>query len=99
MKQSHYCADWDEMFITPKTPEMDCCGCLVASFEVTAKMVKELREKTGAGMQECKEALEVRAGDMEFAQEYVERAGLAVVMSDQTRFPKWFAYLRKMNSL
>ena len=34
---------------------------------ITASAVKELREKTGAGMMDCKKALEENAGDMEKA--------------------------------
>ncbi|NKL67657.1 elongation factor Ts, partial [Rhizobium leguminosarum bv. viciae] len=33
--------------------------------EITAAMVKELREKTGAGMMDCKKALAETGGDME----------------------------------
>ena len=35
--------------------------------EITASMVKELREKTGAGMMDCKSALNETGGDMEAA--------------------------------
>jgi len=34
---------------------------------ITAQMVKELREKTGAGMMDCKTALQESGGDMEAA--------------------------------
>src|SRR5262249_4254069 len=37
--------------------------------EITAGMVKELRERTGLGMMECKKALEEAAGDMKKAEE------------------------------
>ena len=33
--------------------------------EITAALVKDLREKTGAGMMDCKKALNVTAGDVE----------------------------------
>ncbi|EPY00154.1 elongation factor Ts, partial [Magnetospirillum fulvum MGU-K5] len=33
--------------------------------EITASLVKELREKTGAGMMDCKKALNEAAGDLE----------------------------------
>lgn len=44
---------------------------------VTAAMVKELRERTGAGMMDCKRALGETAGDMEKAIEYLREKGLA----------------------
>jgi len=40
-------------------------------------MVKELRERTGAGMMECKKALVETGGDMEGAVEFLRKAGLA----------------------
>lgn len=45
--------------------------------EITASMVKELREKTGAGMMDCKKALAEVGGDMEQAVEYLRKKGLA----------------------
>ncbi|NIP18320.1 MAG: elongation factor Ts [Xanthomonadales bacterium] len=44
---------------------------------VTASMVKELRERTGAGMMECKKALVETGGDMEAAVEALRKSGLA----------------------
>lgn len=44
---------------------------------VTAAMVKELRERTGAGMMECKKALVETSGDMEAALEALRISGLA----------------------
>ena len=44
---------------------------------VTASMVKELRERTGAGMMECKNALVETNGDMEAAAESLRKVGLA----------------------
>jgi len=44
---------------------------------VTAAQVKELRERTGAGMMECKKALVETGGDMEAAIEHLRKAGLA----------------------
>jgi len=44
---------------------------------VTASMVKELRERTGAGMMECKKALVETQGDMDAAIEYLRKSGLA----------------------
>ena len=45
--------------------------------EITAKLVKELRETTGAGMMECKKALQEVEGDMEKAIEFLREKGLA----------------------
>jgi len=44
---------------------------------ITANMVKELREMTGAGMMECKKALTETGGDMDKAVEYLRERGLA----------------------
>lgn len=44
---------------------------------ISASMVKELREKTGAGMMECKKALEKTEGDIEAAIETLRKEGLA----------------------
>jgi elongation factor Ts len=44
---------------------------------ITAAMVKELRERTGAGMMDCKHALAETNGDMEKAIEYLREKGLA----------------------
>jgi elongation factor Ts len=45
--------------------------------DVTAGMVKELREKTGAGMMDCKSALNETSGDMEAAVDWLRTKGLA----------------------
>ena len=44
---------------------------------ITASMVKELRERTGSGMMECKKALKEVGGDMELAVEHLRKTGLA----------------------
>jgi elongation factor Ts len=44
---------------------------------ITAQMVKELREKTGAGMMDCKKALTQTDGDMEAAIDFLREKGLA----------------------
>src|SRR5690554_6199875 len=44
---------------------------------ITAAQVKELREKTGAGMMDCKKALQEAEGDMERAVELLRKKGLA----------------------
>ena len=45
--------------------------------EITAALVKELREKTGAGMMDCKKALTENAGDIEQAVDWLRKKGLA----------------------
>ena len=47
--------------------------------EITASMVKELRECTGAGMMECKKALSESAGDLETAVDILRTRGLAAL--------------------
>ncbi|MGM8214499.1 translation elongation factor Ts [Bacillaceae bacterium W0354] len=44
---------------------------------ITAQMVKELREKTGAGMMDCKKALQETDGDLEKAIDYLREKGIA----------------------
>ncbi|MDQ4060591.1 MAG: translation elongation factor Ts, partial [Pseudomonadota bacterium] len=44
---------------------------------ITASMVKELREKTGAGMMDCKAALGETSGDLEAAVDWLRKKGLA----------------------
>ncbi|MEW9501276.1 translation elongation factor Ts [Jeotgalibacillus marinus] len=44
---------------------------------ITAKMVKELREKTGAGMMDCKKALQETNGDMDKAVDFLREKGIA----------------------
>ena len=45
--------------------------------EITAALVKELREKTGAGMMDCKRALSETAGELEAAVDWLRKKGLA----------------------
>lgn len=45
--------------------------------DISAKVVKELRDKTGAGMMDCKKALKETEGDMEKAIEWLRQKGIA----------------------
>src|SRR5574339_1008765 len=45
--------------------------------EVTAALIKDLRERTGAGMSDCKKALTEVGGDMDKAIDYLRAKGLA----------------------
>lgn len=49
----------------------------VIPVEITASLVKELRERTGAGMMECKKALTENAGEIDAAAEWLRKSGLA----------------------
>jgi elongation factor Ts len=53
--------------------------------EITAKMVGELREKTGAGMMDCKKMLTEAAGDMAKAEELLKKKGLATAAKKSGR--------------
>ena len=53
--------------------------------EVTAGMVKELRERTGAGMADCKKALVEVEGDLEKAAEFLRKKGLAAAAKKSGR--------------
>ncbi|HQN19307.1 MAG TPA: translation elongation factor Ts [Syntrophobacteraceae bacterium] len=48
--------------------------------EITASMVKDLRDKTNAGMMDCKKALKETNGDMEKALDFLRQKGLAKAM-------------------
>lgn len=52
---------------------------------ISAKMVKELREKTGAGMMDCKKALTETNGDIEKAVEFLREKGLAAAAKKSGR--------------
>lgn len=47
---------------------------------ITSQMVKELRDKTNAGMMDCKKALTETQGDMEKAVDFLRQKGLAVAL-------------------
>jgi elongation factor Ts len=53
--------------------------------EITAALVKELREKTGAGMMDCKKALNEAAGDIEAAIDWLRKKGLAAAAKKSGR--------------
>jgi len=56
--------------------------------EITASMVKALREKTGQGMMECKKALMEAAGDMDAAVDILRKKGLAAAEAKSARATK-----------
>jgi elongation factor Ts len=55
---------------------------------ITNEMIKNLREKTGAGMMDCKRALESTNGDLEAAIEYLRKKGAAVAQKRADRAAK-----------
>ena len=52
---------------------------------ITTQMVKELRKKTGAGVLDCKQALEANNGDMEKAATYLREKGVAAAAKRASR--------------
>ncbi len=56
--------------------------------EISAGMVKELRNKTGAGMMDCKEALKESNGDFEKAVEYLRKKGLSAATKRSSKAAK-----------
>ena len=53
--------------------------------EITAALVKELREKTGAGMMDCKKALTENGGDIEAAVDWLRKKGLSAAAKKSGR--------------
>jgi elongation factor Ts len=53
--------------------------------EISAQMIKDLRERTGAGMSDCKKALTECAADMEKAIDYLRKKGIASAAKKATR--------------
>jgi elongation factor Ts len=56
--------------------------------EITADMIRELRERTGVGMGKCKEALVLAEGDMEKAIDHLRKAGMASAVKKEGRETK-----------
>ena len=56
--------------------------------EITAALVKELREKSGAGMMDCKKALTTTGGDLELAMDELRKQGLASAQKKSSRATK-----------
>ena len=56
--------------------------------EITAALVKELREKSGAGMMDCKKALTAVGGDLEKAMDELRKQGLASAQKKSARVTK-----------
>ena len=56
--------------------------------EISAKLVKELRDKTDAGIMECKNALKECNGNLEEAMEYLRKKGLSKAAKKADRIAK-----------
>lgn len=56
-----------------------------AKATISAALVKQLREETGAGMMDCKKALAETEGDLEKAQEYLRKKGLSTADKKSSR--------------
>ena len=57
--------------------------------EVSAALVKELREKTGAGMMDCKKALTESSGDFEKAVDWLRQKGISKAAAKSAVSPRW----------
>ena len=55
---------------------------------ITSGMVKELRDKTGAGIMDCKEALNVSVGDFEKAIDYLRKKGMSAATKRSSKAAK-----------
>jgi len=55
---------------------------------ITSAMVKELRDKTGAGMMDCKEALTAAAGDFEKAIDFLRKKGMSAATKRSSKAAK-----------
>ncbi len=69
---------------------------------VNVKLVKELREKTGAGMMDCKQALVKSSGDMEKAVDFLRKSGISKAGKKVSRDAKEgmvYSYIHQGNRL
>jgi elongation factor Ts len=65
--------------------------------EITSEMIKKLRDQTGAGMMDCKRALESTGGDMNAAIEYLRKKGAAVAQKRADRSAKEGAIVTRVS--
>ncbi|KHN40125.1 Elongation factor Ts [Glycine soja] len=69
----------------PAVPEAKETEPKQSTVAVSASLVKQLREETGAGMMDCKKALAETGGDLEKAQEYLRKKGLSTADKKSSR--------------
>ena len=62
---------------------------------ITSALVKELRERTGAGMMDCKKALMANDGDMDKAIDFLREKGLAAAAKKAGRIAAEQAKMKK----
>ena len=67
--------------------------------QISAKAVKELRDKTGVGMMDCKKALDETAGDMQKAVEYLRKKGAALAAKRAGREAREGVVIVKINDI
>jgi elongation factor Ts len=70
--------------------------------QITSALVKELRERTGVGMMDCKKALEAVNGDMDAAIKYLREKGITKAEAKATRETKEglvYSYIHSNNKL
>ncbi len=65
---------------------------------ITAKLVKDLRDKTGAGMMDCKKALNETNGSLDKAIEWLRKKGIASAEKKSGRVEKLY-FLKILNFL
>ena len=56
--------------------------------DITSAMVKQLRDKTGAGMMDCKEALTAAGGDFDKAIDNLRKKGMAAATKRSPKQPR-----------
>jgi elongation factor Ts len=66
--------------------------------DITSEMIKKLREKTGAGMMDCKRALESTGGDMDAAIEHLRKKGAAIAQKRSDRSAKEGVIVTRVSS-
>ena len=66
--------------------------------QISAKTVKELRDKTGVGMMDCKKALDETGGDMQKAMEYLRKKGAALAAKRAEREAREGVIVVKINN-
>ena len=66
--------------------------------EISAQLVKQLRERTGAGMMECKKALQEANGDLGEAEVILRKRGIAAATKKETRSTKQGIIAAHMNA-
>ena len=72
------------MTVAPATTQLQFRS-MCSDAKISATMVKELREKTGSPMMDCKRALQDAGGDHEKALEWLRKKGIATAAKKESR--------------